>query len=80
MSLKYNPQHTTNIHAAGRLKAVFASVLGEKRENKRYTARVRGERMGGGETSVPRHMFFKRENMPVNSDYACVSTFLSMVV
>lgn len=61
MSLKYNPQHTTNIHAAGRLKAVSASVLGEKRENKRSIARVRGERMGGGENSVPRHMFLKEK-------------------
>lgn len=61
MSLKYNPQHTTNIHAAGRLQAVSASVLGEKRENKRYIARVRGERMGGGETSVPRQMFLKEK-------------------
>lgn len=61
MSLKYNPQCTTNAHTAGRLKPVFASALGEKQENKRYIAPVRGERMGGGETSVPGHMFLKEK-------------------
>ena len=61
MSLKYNPQCITNIHAAGRLKPIFASALGEKQENKHYIACVRGERMGGGEASVPRHMFLKEK-------------------
>lgn len=59
MSLKYNPQCTTNIHTAGRLKPVFASMLGERQKNKPYTACVHRERKGGGETSVPRHMFLE---------------------
>lgn len=60
MSLKYNPQHTANTQAAGRLKPVFASALGEKQENKRYTARVRGQTRGGG-AYVPGHMFSKEK-------------------
>lgn len=40
-----------------------------------YIGRVCRERMGGGESSVSWACVFKRENMHVNSDYACVSTF-----
>lgn len=63
MSLKYNPQRTTNAHAAGRLKPVFASALGEKQEDKHCTAPVRGESTGGG-AHVPRHMFLKEKICP----------------
>lgn len=58
MSLKYNPQRTTNMPTAGRLRPVSAaSVSGEKREDQPHTARVCGELTGGGEASAPRHMF-----------------------
>lgn len=75
MSLKYNPRRTTNMPTAGRLRPVPAvSVSGEERQDQHHTARVLGaDRRRGGLCSQT--YVFKRENMPVNSDYACVSTF-----
>lgn len=74
MSLKYNPQQT-NVPTASRLRPVsVASVSGEKREDQHHSPCVWGaDRRRGGLCSQA--YVFKRENMPVNSDYACVSTF-----
>lgn len=62
MSLKYNPQGTTNMPTAGRLRpSSAASMSAEKREDQHHAARVCGELAGTGQASVPRHMFLKEK-------------------
>lgn len=51
-------KHAHSWQAQTRLSA---SVAGEKRQDQHHTARVCGELTGGGEASVPRHMFLKEK-------------------
>lgn len=61
MSLKYNPQGTTNMPTAGRLRPVSAASVSERSARISITQPMCGELMGGGEASVPRHMFLKEK-------------------